>query len=303
MTPANLMRSGFTLSFIHLIPYLPHGLQCALAEAIAWQMKNSRQARITQEELARYLGQVFSARQLQDLARQGMANHKKDLFEIWSFPRLTPKKLFKLASLKGKAHLDQALSKGQGAVIAVSHFGSWKMIIAALSYYGYPVNQIGLNPREFISKHRPAHHNRIMEQEYRADQSLPANFIYLGGGLKAVFQALRRGELVLNSCDGFKGKKFIELPFAKATNRLSLGPFSLAYKSKAPLLPVFDIRGKDNKHQITIHPPLEMDYTLGPGKGPQAAAKKYAKLFEKHFLEHPDHYCRTLYDRRMDPQR
>ena len=297
----NVTRTIFLYTVRYLIPYMPMCFLYLIADVIGIASKRSQQAGIVKKEIRKILGDRISEKELECTVIKGISNHKKDLFEIWSFPRLNNKRIKKYAFLEGKEHLENALKTGNGALIAVSHFGSWKMLIAALAYEGYKVNQIGLDPRYFINNNNPRHHNLIMEIEHRCDQSLPANFIYIGKYLREVYRILNKNELVINSFDGFIGSRHMDMPFFNNTLRLALGPIILAMKSKAALIPTFAIRQDNNKHKIIIHEeiPLEDDNE----KAIKNAAETYIKLLEYYMLQYPSHYCRTLYDRVMDPMR
>ena len=297
----HVTRTIFLYTIRYLIPYMPRYFLYLIADVIGIASKRSRQADIIKKEIRKILGDRIPEKELERAVIKGISNHKKDLFEIWSFPRLNNKRIKKYAFLEGKEHLDNALKKGNGALIAVSHFGSWKMLTAALAYEGYKVNQIGLDPRYFVDNNNPRHHNLIMEIEYMCDQSLPANFIYIGKYLREVYRFLEQNELVINTFDGFIGSRYIDMPFFNDTLRLSLGPIIFAMKSKAALIPTFAIRQDNNRHKIIIHKeiPLEDDNA----EVIENAAEAYIKLLEYYMLRYPSHYCRTLYDRVIDPMR
>jgi KDO2-lipid IV(A) lauroyltransferase len=293
----------FLYSVRHLLPYLPYSVSAMLADAIGMVSKRGQQARIIKEELGKLFGDKKSESELEDIALKSICNYRKDLFEIWSFPRLNKNKIEKLAYIEGIEHLDKALKKGKGALIGVSHFGSWKIIIPALAYKGYKVNQIGLDPRYFIDDKRSAHHNLAMEMEYKSEQSLPANFIYIGKFLRPIFRALANNEVVIDSFDGFMGSKKIEVPFFNSRLSISRGPVNIAFKSGSPLIPAFAVRQKDNRHRIIIHDELALHSYQNVQKAIENGIKNYVKLLEHYVQEYPSHYGRILYDRFRDPNR
>jgi len=303
MAFVNAAKTSFLYSVRYLLPYLPYSVSVIVAHAIGMASKRGHQARIIEKELRDLLGNKRSESDIKDFAIESIINYRKDLFEIWSFPRLNKKKIEKLAYLRGIENLDNALKKGNGALIGLSHFGSWKIIIPALAYKGYKVNQVGLDPRYFIGKKQPAHHNAIMEIEYKCEQSLPANFIYIGKFLRPVFKTLGNNEVVIVSFDGFMGSKKTEVPFLNSRLSLSQGPIIIALKSGAPLLPAFAVRQKNNQHSITIHEEIPLHNHENDQQAIEAGIKSYAKLLEHYVNEYPSHYGRILYDRFRDPSR
>lgn len=299
----NVIRILFLYTMRHLLPYLPYSVSAMLTDAIRMVSKRGRQARIIKEELGKLLGDKKSESELEDIAVKSICNYRKDLFEIWSFPRLNQNKVEKLAYVEGIEHLDKALEKGKGALIGVSHFGSWKIIIPALAYKGYKVNQVGLDPRYFIDDKRPVHHNLAMEMEYKSEQSLPAKFIYIGKFQRPIYRALGENEVVINSFDGFMGSKKTEVPFLNSKLSLSLGPIIIAFKSGAPLIPAFAVRQKDNRHKIIICEQIPLQNYQNVQQAIENGIKSYVKLLEHYVEEYPSHYGRILYDRVRDPNR
>jgi KDO2-lipid IV(A) lauroyltransferase len=303
MTSVNATKILFLYSLRYLIPYLPHSALFPLANFIGVVFKSRQQVKIIKAELKKLFGDKKSDSELDHIAVESLQNNRKDLFEIWSFPRLNEKKIKNFAYVEGKDHLNKALDKGKGALIGVSHFGSWKMIIAALAYEGYKVNQIGLDPRYFVDETQPHHHNLIMDMEYLSDQSLPVNFIYIGKLMRKAYRALAKNEVVIDSFDGFIGTKRIEVPFLNDTNTLALGPILLATRTGAPLLPTFAVRQGDNRHKITIHEEIPLDTDIDENAVMLQATEVYRKILEEYVEQYPSHYCRTLYDRVRDPRR
>ena len=300
---ANTTKIVFLHSVRYLLPYLPYSFLGRLSEAIGLLSKRGHQAKIIEKELGYLLGDKISESDIKDITLECISNYKKDLFEIWSFPRLNKNRIERLAYFKGIEHLDKALEKGKGVLIGVSHYGSWKMIIPALAYKGYKVHQVGLDPRYFIDDKRPAHHNVIMQMEYKSEQSLPANFIYIGKFLRPVYRALGENEVVINSLDGFMGSKKTEVPFLNSKLSLSVGPIMIAFKSGAPLIPAFAVRQKDNRHRITIHEEIPLHGYENDQQAIENGIESYGKLLEYYVREYPSHYGRILYDRFRDPNR
>lgn len=303
MTLVNAAKTAFLYSVRYLLPYLPHSVLVSLANVIGMVSKRGQQARIIEKELGMLFGDRKSVSYIKESTFECICNYRKDLFEIWSFPRLNKDRIEKLVYIEGIEHLDKALAKGNGVVIGLSHFGSWKIIIPALAYRGYKTNQIGLDPRYFIDEKRPPHHNTIMEIEHKCEQSLPAKFIYIGKVMRPVFRALANNEVVIDSFDGFMGSKKTEVPFFNSRLSLSQGPIIIALKTGAALIPAFAVRQRNNQHKITIHEEILLHHHENDQQAIENGINSYAKLLEHYVGEYPSHYGRILYDRFRDPSR
>jgi len=287
-----------------LIPLLPRKAYLWLGDLIGRLSRNSYQAQITRRELSRYLGPDVPPEEIARIAVKGMGDYKKDLFEIWELPRLSKPDMAQYAFIDGREHLDRVLEQGKGAVLGVTHFGSWKMLIACLAYAGYPINQIGIDPRRMISPRHPMHHNLVMQLEYRFEESIPANFLYIkGNNLRPAFKALLANEVVVSSIDGMLGPRRVELDFLHLVNKLNMGPVLLALRTRAPLLPCFAIRQEDQRHRVVLHPPLPLDYDdSDSGAAGLRGLRAFNTLFQEQVSRHPSLYSRRLFDHAVTPE-
>ena len=300
---STVIKLGFLYTVRYGLVFLPHWFSVIVAKSIGILSKNGQQAKIIENELRSLFGDGRSDEELKKIAVESIVNYKLDLFEIWSFPRLNKNRIDRLAIVEGFKNIDQALEKGNGVIIGLSHFGSWKMVIPALAYKGYKVHQVGLDPRYFIDKERPAHHNIIMEMEHKSEQSLPVHFIYIGKFLRSIFRALENNEVVIISLDGFMGSQKMEMPFFSRSLTLSTGPLMIAKKSKAPLLPVFPVRQKDNRHKVIVHEEIPIHIDEDKHQTMKNSLGCYIELLEQYVNKYPSHYGRILYDRYRDPNR
>lgn len=256
--------------------------------------------RIIREDLKSLLGAGES--ELDSIMRKTLQAFRKDLLEIWTFPSLNREKTNKMAYFEGLPNLDRALSKGKGAILCITHFGSWKMILPALGFNGYKVHQVAADPLVFVREGERFYHNRIMELEKRCESSLPAEFIYVSEkrSVRPIYRALERNEVVVLSLDGVISGKRMEMPFLNGSVFLSTSGASLSRTTGAPALPIFIVRQPDNRHKMIIHEPIAPDCA-----DEQPYIKEwmdsFTEIFEDYVRRHPDHYARFLYTIRKYP--
>jgi len=256
---------------------------------------------IMREDLTVLLGDM-PAQELDGIMRQTLQNFRKDLFEIWTFPKLNRKRINRMAYFEGKEHLDNALNKGKGVILCITHFGSWKIILPAMGYNGYKVHQVAANPMVFARDNEMYYHNKIMEIELECESSLPANFIYVTEkkSVRPIYRALSNNESIVFSLDGVISGKRMQMPFLNGQILLSSGGASLSLSTGAPALPVFIVRQEDNRHKIIIHEPINPD-TNDKEKYIGEWMTQFTRLFEQYVRNHPDHYARFLYTVRKYP--
>ncbi len=259
-------------------------------------------AHIIKRDLGMLLGNA-STLDLDKILRHTMQNFRKDLLEIWTFPKLNRNKINKISYFEGFEHLKDALALGKGALLCITHFGSWKIILPALGYNGYTVNQIAANPLTFEKEEEAASHNKIMQMELECEAALPAKFIYLDKekSPRQIYRVLENNEVVVISLDGIIGGKRMAMPFLNGTLMLSTGGATLSLSTGAPALPIFIVRQQDNRHKIIIHKP----FAINNGRDKETYINEwmvnYTRLFEQYVQNYPEHYARYLYTIRKYP--
>lgn len=296
------IKTVFLYSVRFILPHLPLKIIYFIGNFLGGVMLGQK-AQVIKDDLKALIGDV-SEFELDTILRNTMQNFRKDLLEIWTFPKLNQNRINRMSYFEGIKHLDNALEKGKGAILCITHFGSWKIVLPALGYNGYKVNQIATNPLTFEKDTEASSHNLIMNLELESEASLPAKFIYLdeGKSIRQIYRVLANNETVVISLDGIIGGKRMAMPFLNGTLLLSTGGASLSLSTGAPSLPVFIVRQKNNKHKIIIHEPV-----LNQNNGFDKEAfidtwmKNYTRLFEHYVQDYPDHYARYLYTIRKYP--
>lgn len=296
----DIPKIAFLYSARFTIPYLPPGMKHVLAETLASFTSGGERAAVMGEELRSLFGRgTLSSEAIEGIIRETVSNFRKDLFEIWSFKRLNSRTIGDLCYPEGLDHLEKARAKGKGVLIALCHFGSYKMVLPCLGYRGYPITQIAANPLEFTGDHISFMKNKVMEIEYKAERSLPAGFIYIGSSVREIFRVLERNEILVMSLDGVVDPKRITLPFLKRKIRLSPSIAKIARKYGTPVLPVFTVRDRDDRHRVIIHDELKVDWEKEDSDRHLLA--QFCRLMERYVTAHPSHYTWFLYKNRTEP--
>ena len=296
----DIPKIAFLYSARFTIPYLPPGMKHVLAETLASFTSGGERAAVMGEELRSLFGRgTLSSEAIEGIIRETVSNFRKDLFEIWSFKRLNSRTIGDLCYPEGLDHLEKARAKGKGVLVALCHFGSYKMVLPCLGYRGYPITQIAANPLEFTGDHISFMKNKVMEIEYKAERSLPAGFIYIGSSVREIFRVLERNEILVMSLDGVVDPKRSTLPFLKRKIRLSPSIAKIARKYGTPVLPVFTVRDRDDRHRVIIHDELKVDWEKEDSDRHFLA--QFCRLMERYVTAHPSHYTWFLYKNRTEP--
>lgn len=291
----NLAQIFFIYTIRYLILLVPPHTRSYIAEIIGYSARHGEKAQAIKHELQKLVGTEVTDNKLDRITLKALNNYRKDFFDTWCFPKLNQKNIKNFGYLDGKENLDQALKKGKGAIVAVSHFGLWKAILPVLGYANYPVTQIAKNPLDFMGKENSLAYNKIMEIEYQCEKSLPSKFIYLGQFLRPVYKSLADNEVVVISFDGIKGTKRILTKLLSREAYFSSSPVTLSLATGSPLLPAFVIREKDGRHRVKIEPELTTLEGDNRENILQNTVNAYAKMLAEYITEYPCHYAMFMY--------
>src|SRR5258708_9425786 len=105
----------------------------------AWYWLSPGQRRAALDNYAAALGRHPTDPEVAQVARRAFQNYGRMLMDFLLIGSLTPEDLVKRTSMDGREHLDAALARGRGVIMAVPHMGSWDMAGAYGGAHGDPV--------------------------------------------------------------------------------------------------------------------------------------------------------------------
>ncbi|MBI6545815.1 MAG: lysophospholipid acyltransferase family protein, partial [Cyanobacteria bacterium NC_groundwater_1444_Ag_S-0.65um_54_12] len=212
---------------------------------------------------------------LRQVAAQSLDLLIRAIVEVMRFPRWH-QEATKIVILEGREHLDQALARGKGAIVVTAHFGNWELLAAALVRWFAPLTVLVQTPSKSAFARLFVEYRQLVGVKTYANLG-PAS-------IRTALRALRRGELLGLLCDqhGWSGAG-MAIFFGHHVS-VPLGPFILAQRTGAQIIPARIIREKHDRHVLVISPPL----TIAPE--PSANAQTLMTHFESWIREHPDHW-------------
>ncbi|MFH0762907.1 MAG: lysophospholipid acyltransferase family protein [Candidatus Omnitrophota bacterium] len=189
-------------------------------------------------------------RELEEIARSCFIFVAKSGVELL-FLMDRPKLLKERVRIDGRQNLDNALSRGKGAILVSAHFGNFPLMLAYLSLSGYKTAGIMRPMRDakvediFLSKRNKLGIKTIYSQPRSAC-------------VNNTIQALRNNELVVIPIDQNFGSGGVFVEFFGRKAATATGPVVLAQRTGAALLPCFIVRQKDDSHKIIFEPALQL---------------------------------------------
>jgi KDO2-lipid IV(A) lauroyltransferase len=232
-----------------------------------------------------------SKAELERIVRLNLVTRYKHLIDGFFYQYLDAQLIERMVPvIDNKCYLDATLNGGKGAILLVSHFGSFGMLIGGLALRGYRLHQIfTLTPQPL---YRTWHwvERAIMRAKLRCwtHESVGFEFWRPGKYLRPLYRKLREGEILVLYGDGARGRQFVSVDFMSCPLALSVGPFRIAARAEVALIPAFILRQADECHRIVLEKPIAL-------KGDDSAsilqaANQYAALLGHYVRTYPDHW-------------
>jgi Kdo2-lipid IVA lauroyltransferase/acyltransferase len=187
------------------------------------------------------------------LAKATYQHWAKCVVGLLSLQKLSTDRLQRLIRIEGQANLDAVRKLNKGLVCVLAHYGNWELLGA---YYAKVQHEtIYVVGNELYDKKLDLLLNNIREQ-------VGLKILNRGNALKASLSAIKRKEVLAIMADYDGGGETVQIPFFESTIKFPTAPLYFAYRSGAPVLPVFVMRQPDDTHCVYIEKAL----TIGSDK-------------------------------------
>jgi len=240
----------------------------------------TRQKRIALEGLRIAFGSQKQEKELKNIIRECFLDMAKSGIEMtFLCERAFP--IEERVEIAGRENLDIALSKGRGVILVSAHFGNFPLMLAKLSLEGYPVNVVVRYMRDqkvedYLERKRRQLNIHSIHTQPRSECALRC------------LEALKRNEILCIQLDqnfGAKGGVFVDFFGEKAAT--ATGPVIFSLRTKAPILPTFIIREKDDTHRIFIEPELKLQESQDYKETLIFNVQKITKIIENYIRRYP----------------
>ncbi len=242
-----------------------------------------RQRKIALESLNIAFGQEKSVQEIDVVIRDCFENLGRGMIELIYFME-HPKMISQRVFFEGKEFLDEAFKSGRGVIAVSAHFGNFPLMLLRFAREGYKTNAII----------RPARDQEIEKKFFKQRSKLGLNTIYSQPRRECVetsLKVLRQNELLFIPLDqnfGNGGGVFVDFFGQKAAT--ATGPVVFAMRTKAPIVPMFVIRQKDDTHKIMIEPPLKLEELTDDKEMIQRNTAKITQVIERYIRQYPQEW-------------
>jgi len=252
ITPARRLKrwivAGATLFAQAVVRAFPLHSDPALARTLRFWVVMLWPAlrRRLRDHLRLVYGATTTAGWREDLASRVMSCTARGAIEFIRLSQTTPKQLQQRIRVNGQGHLRQALAGGRGVIMLTGHYGNFEMMAALCAAYDLDVTVIARASDEdlveqYVGAIRAQHKVRVVHKQ----------------AWREAFRTLENGGIVGILADQAAARGGIMADFLGHPAPTALGPFMLAQRTGAPVLPCFIQRDPNGFMTVDMHRPLQ----------------------------------------------
>lgn len=278
-------------SFLHYAAYkaigrlastLPLSSQYAIARFAAdAYFKLDRHAR---ESVCANLSAVMPTNaapwEIRHAARSVFQSFGRYLTEFFGFENFSGQYIDRHVTIQGREHVEAALKLGRGALFCSGHYSNWELGPATVARMGYPVLAV-------TQMHAHPKINALFVQQ-RARRGVEV--VHSRDGATRAMKALMNNRTVALLGDRPTGGPTVEVELFGRKTQLPQGPWRIALRTGAALLPTFVIRRPDNTYILEISAPLSIPLYNDPIKNVQGLAQTWALHWEAQVKSDPSQW-------------
>jgi KDO2-lipid IV(A) lauroyltransferase len=241
----------------------------------AWYWLNARQRRAALDNYAAALDRDPSDPEVARVARRAFQNYGRMLLDFLLMGSLTKEELIRRTDVDGIEHLDHALARGRGVLMALPHMGSWDNTGSYGGALGYPIMAVtGRFPgslNDAVVQTRQRYGLAVLEV------GRPA--------VREIIHSLNANGMVGLVCDQEEGPG-VQVSFFGRSATVPSGPAAIALKTGAALMPAYQYMTATGRHHIH----LEAALTQIEGETKESLMQRIVHHFEAFIRERPDQW-------------
>lgn len=261
----------------------------------AWRAQwlgSKKQHPLMQAELQSCFPSVETERLIPKAYQRAWQIHLEELL----LAKLNRHNIDQYVQVEGLHHLERALASNNGVLLLYPHAGPVMLMMAWLAHHGYPYVQYaarGLPPAEMAEAHPELlasnwFRKRTRESRERAEDTLPVEFVTLDNSIRPLIRALKDNRIVAIAFDGRIGQRWHPMPFLNRTALLSSGPYRLAQRCGATILPTFCWIDDSGQSRVSFLDPL------APLRNWTQTAELFLEAIAEPLNAHPEEYALWL---------
>ena len=217
-----------------------------------------------------------SPKELNRIVKDMYINLVQGFAEIVSMTKIDAKYVEKYIDVRNIERIERLSKLPEGVIFISAHFGNWELNAVVSAIKGFPLYFLG---REQKMK-------RLSELINLFRETKGSVVIRKGTDVKTIIRVLHEGKIVGMAGDQNAGMHGQLLDVFGRPGSTAVGPFRIAERTGAYILPAFIHRVKGPYHVLVIEEPMKInkDEDIIP------YMEKYNRLLEKHVGAHPEQW-------------
>ena len=239
-----------------------------------------RERRAVMENIKVIMGDSCTDKELKCLSKNVFRNFAKYLVDFFRFSKIDSEYLKKFVKLEGLSNIDEALSRGKGAIILSAHVGNWEL-------GGYALGKLGYNISAVVLTHKNEKINKFF-----INQRNLGNFksIEIGASLRTCYNGLKNNELLALMGDRNFSRKGLYMDFFGRPAFMPKGPSALSVRTGAAIVCGYMIRQADDTFKIIFEKPIYPEVNLSEDEAVKKMMKQYLSSTERCIRQYPDQW-------------
>ncbi|MCL5026586.1 MAG: lysophospholipid acyltransferase family protein [Chloroflexi bacterium] len=262
---------------------LPRWLGFRLTDGagVAIFLLNARARHQADANLRRVLGPEARPLRRRLVALRAFRTAARNYYDLFRLPSIKQPGQQVRMKVVGWENLEQALAEGHGAVVAAPHMGAFELMTRLAVERSVRITIP-------IERVKPEKLFQLMVQQRSTEgvNVVPAD----NGALRAMYQALRRNEIVVIAADRDVLGNGAPVCFFGEPTTVPDAPAVISLRTGAPILVGYTLRRGDNSYYVELQPPLPAPAAIDARQGAQALTEAVTARIEDIIRKHPDQW-------------
>jgi len=201
--------------------------------------------------------------------------------EFFSMTSITRENLREWVEVEGLEHYEAGMSRGNGLLSIVAHFGNWELMTIAVPFLFKPMYIV----------YRPLD-SPILDNMVEHVRTICGNeLIPKGGSGKRIMELLKQNHIIgILSDQNVAAREGVFVDFFGRPACTGVGLAVLALRSGAPILPAFMARQKSGKYKLILKPLIDVSRTGDYNRDLLDNTQRFTKIVEEVVREYPDQW-------------
>lgn len=186
----------------------------------------------------------------------------------------------------GDHYMQEAMDKGNGAILITSHLGNWELGGVTFAMRGTPIHALTIvDPEAPVQNYRDRMRETLGVHTVHINPNDYSTVIRLS-------RLLRENQVVAMLGDRYEGGKKVDVTYFGKRVVFPSGAAALALATGAPIIPAFTVLKPNGHYLAWMEPPIYVKRTSGK-TAPQLLVEKtqeIAMVFEKAAARYPDQW-------------